>query len=406
MNKNYQKIIFAFIIAFLLLAYDIQYAYVYLAGLLVVILYIMYETNESFKKAVTLTQRKSEYEIKEIVDENEYHSKILSNLIKTMSMPMIFVDKDGIIVFTNQAFRNAFNIEHLRGKEYKDLFSGQLLNIVEQSYVFENKLNTVVNIDEHYYQIESTPLFKDDIVFDGTIILFTDVSQMKEIEKMQKQFFSDVSHELKTPMAAIIGSVEILQQNGIKDEKTFEEFMGILLKESNRMQGIINDILELARLEQPKSQIEYVSVNIKEAIKECVQLFESVANEKNISLIYHCKIEEEVTIDFATLKTTLNNLVSNAIKYSDGGVVTIKSEIKNNDLIIRVQDEGIGISQEHLPFIFDRFYQVDRSRTSKKSTGLGLSIVKKMVELNNGTIKVESVPGVGTMFKVKIPLTH
>lgn len=406
MNKNYQKIIFAFIIAFLLLIYDIQYAYVYVAGLLVVMLYIMYESNKSFKQAVTITQRKSETEIKEIVDENEYHSKILSNLIKTMSMPMIFVDKDGVIIFTNQSFRNAFNIEHLRGENYKDLFTGQLLNIVEQSYVFENKLNTVVNINDHYYQIESTPLFKDEIVFDGTIILFTDVSQMKEIEKMQKQFFSDVSHELKTPMAAIIGSIEILQQNGIKDEKTFDEFMGILLKESNRMQGIINDILELARLEQPKSQIEYVSVNVKEAIKECVQLFEPVANEKNISLIYHNKVEGEVTIDYSTLKTTLNNLVSNAIKYSEGGVVTIKSEIKHNDLVIRVQDEGIGISQEHLPFIFDRFYQVDRSRTSKKSTGLGLSIVKKMVELNNGTIKVESVPGVGTMFKVKIPLIH
>ena len=178
-------------------------------------------------------------------------------------------------------------------------------------------------------------------------VLFTDVSKMKEIEDMQKQFLSDVSHELKTPMSAIIGSVEILKRDGLDSPEIFQEFMDILLKESYRMQNIINDILELSRL---------------------------------------------------------SNFISNAIKYSNDGVITIKTKKENNMFVLSVQDEGMGIPKNKLNYIYDRFYQVDKSRSSKISTGLGLSIVKKIVELNQGTIDVESTLGIGSTFTVKLPI--
>ena len=109
-------------------------------------------------------------------------------------------------------------------------------------------------------------------------------------------------------------------------------------------------------------------------------------------------------LDYTTVKTILNNLVSNAIKYSNAGVISIKCNYKDDNLIIVVQDEGVGISKDNIPFIFDRFFQVDRSRIKKLWTCLGLSIVKKMVELNNGTIDVESTPGIGTTFTVTLPI--
>ena len=400
MNRNYQKIIFCFIVASILLIWNSSYAFIYLCGFTLVMIYLVYDINKQNLQQIDFYRQKKENEIREVEGEKDFNHKILNSLIKTMNLPMIFINCKGTIIFTNQSFRDAFNIKHLRGKYYKDIFVGQLLNVVDQSYVFERKFSTVTEINERYYQIESTPVFRNESFFFGSIILFTDVSQVKEIEKMQKQFFSDISHELKTPMSAIIGSVEILQKEGIQNKETFDEFMGILLKESYRMQNIIEDILELSRLEQPRVTLSPKLIDVDSIVKDTVELFEPLAKDKHLSMVYQTKVSKELMLDYATVKTILNNLVSNAIKYSNSGVISIKAFNDKDKLTLIVQDEGIGISKDDIPLIYDRFFQVDRSRSKKLGTGLGLSIVKRMVELNNGSISVESDQGIGSVFTV------
>ena len=404
MNKNYQKIIFCFIVVSILFIWNSSYAFVYLCGFTLIMIYLVYDINKQNLQQIDFYRQKKENEIREVEGEKDFNHKILNSLIKTMNLPMIFINCKGTIIFTNQSFRDAFNIKHLRGKYYKDIFVGQLLNVVDQSYVFERKFSTVTEINERYYQIESTPVFRNESFFDGSIILFTDVSQVKEIEKMQKQFFSDISHELKTPMSAIIGSVEILQKEGIQNKETFEEFMGILLKESYRMQNIIEDILELSRLEQPRVTLSPKLIDVDSIVKDTVELFEPLAKDKHLSMFYQTKVSKELMLDYATVKTILNNLVSNAIKYSNSGVISIKAFNDKDKLTLVVQDEGIGISKDDIPLIYDRFFQVDRSRSKKLGTGLGLSIVKRMVELNNGNISVESDQGIGSVFTVVLPI--
>lgn len=404
MNKNYQKVIFSAIIVIILMIWNFNYSYIYLIGFMIAMLFIVYDTNRYYQQQINFYKREKENEIREVEGEKDFNHKILNSLIKTMNLPMIFVNKEGTIIFTNQSFRDAFKIKHLRGKYYKDIFTDQLLNIVDQSYIFERKFSTAVCIDERYYQIETTPVFRDDVAFDGSIILFTDVTQVKEIEKMQKQFFSDISHELKTPMSAIIGSVEILQKEGIQNKETFDEFMGILLKESYRMQNIIEDILELSRLEQPRVTLSPKLIDVDSIVKDTVELFDPLAKDKHLSMFYQTKVSKELMLDYATVKTILNNLVSNAIKYSNSGVISIKAFNDKDKLTLVVQDEGIGISKDDIPLIYDRFFQVDRSRSKKLGTGLGLSIVKRMVELNNGNISVESDQGIGSVFTVVLPI--
>ena len=404
MNKNYQKIIFCFIVVSILFIWNSSYAFVYLCGFTLIMIYLVYDINKQNLQQIDFYRQKKENEIREVEGEKDFNHKILNSLIKTMNLPMIFINCKGTIIFTNQSFRDAFNIKHLRGKYYKDIFVGQLLNVVDQSYVFERKFSTVTEINERYYQIESTPVFRNESFFDGSIILFTDVSQVKEIEKMQKQFFSDISHELKTPMSAIIGSVEILQKEGIQNKETFDEFMGILLKESYRMQNIIEDILELSRLEQPRVTLSQKLIDVDSIVKDTVELFEPLAKDKHLSMFYQTKVSKELMLDYATVKTILNNLVSNAIKYSNSGVISIKAFNDKDKLTLVVQDEGIGISKDDIPLIYDRFFQVDRSRSKKLGTGLGLSIVKRMVELNNGNISVESDQGIGSVFTVVLPI--
>ena len=383
-------------------------AYSILIMLVLILIYVVnaYQLEKHYQRMGRFMQRERDNELKEVEIENKYHEKILSQLIRSMNLPMLFVDKEGKIAFTNQSFRKGFEIPHLKGRYYKDIFVGEMLDLVEQCYVFERPLSTVVKIQSRYYQVESSPVFSDHekLIFDGTIVLFTDVSKMKEIEDMQKQFLSDVSHELKTPMSAIIGSVEILKRDGMESLEIFNEFMDILLKESYRMQNIINDILELSRLDQTKVSLDYQELDVKAVVKESMDLFEPLAKEKHLSLIYHNQIKEPLILDYSTIKMILSNFISNAIKYSNEGIITIKTKKADDTFILSVQDEGIGIPKNKLNYIYDRFYQVDKSRSSKISTGLGLSIVKKIVELNQGTIDVESSTGIGSTFTVKLPI--
>ena len=406
MTNNSIKVLVLGLIA-LLLAY-FNKAYSILIMLVLILIYVVnaYQLEKHYQRMGRFLQRERDNELKEVEIENKYHEKILSQLIRSMNLPMLFVDKEGKIAFTNQSFRKGFEIPHLKGRYYKDIFVGEMLDLVEQCYVFERPLSTVVKIQSRYYQVESSPVFSDHekLIFDGTIVLFTDVSKMKEIEDMQKQFLSDVSHELKTPMSAIIGSVEILKRDGMESPEIFNEFMDILLKESYRMQNIINDILELSRLDQTKVSLDYQELDVKAVVKESMDLFEPLAKEKHLSLIYHNQIKEPLILDYSTIKMILSNFISNAIKYSNEGIITIKTKKADDTFILSVQDEGIGIPKNKLNYIYDRFYQVDKSRSSKISTGLGLSIVKKIVELNQGTIDVESSAGIGSTFTVKLPI--
>lgn len=406
MTNNSIKVLVLGFIALLLTYFNKAYSILIMLVLILIYVVNVYQLEKHYQRMGRFMQRERDNELKEVEIENKYHEKILSQLIRSMNLPMLFVDKEGKIAFTNQSFRKGFEIPHLKGRYYKDIFVGEMLDLVEQCYVFERPLSTVVKIQSRYYQVESSPVFSDHekLIFDGTIVLFTDVSKMKEIEDMQKQFLSDVSHELKTPMSAIIGSVEILKRDGMESPEIFNEFMDILLKESYRMQNIINDILELSRLDQTKVSLDYQELDVKAVVKESMDLFEPLAKEKHLSLIYHNQIKEPLILDYSTVKTILSNFISNAIKYSNEGIITIKTKKEDDTFILSVQDEGIGIPKNKLNYIYDRFYQVDKSRSSKISTGLGLSIVKKIVELNQGTIDVESSVGIGSTFIVKLPI--
>ena len=406
MTNNSIKVLVLGLIALLLTYFNKAYSILIMLVLILIYVVNAYQLEKHYQRMGRFMQRERDNELKEVEIENKYHEKILSQLIRSMNLPMLFVDKEGKIAFTNQSFRKGFEIPHLKGRYYKDIFVGEMLDLVEQCYVFERPLSTVVKIQSRYYQVESSPVFSDHekLIFDGTIVLFTDVSKMKEIEDMQKQFLSDVSHELKTPMSAIIGSVEILKRDGMESLEIFNEFMDILLKESYRMQNIINDILELSRLDQTKVSLDYQELDVKAVVKESMDLFEPLAKEKHLSLIYHNQIKEPLILDYSTIKMILSNFISNAIKYSNEGIITIKTKKADDTFILSVQDEGIGIPKNKLNYIYDRFYQVDKSRSSNISTGLGLSIVKKIVELNQGTIDVESSTGIGSTFTVKLPI--
>ncbi|HPU42805.1 MAG: ATP-binding protein [Dictyoglomaceae bacterium] len=235
------------------------------------------------------------------------------------------------------------------------------------------------------------------------ILALRDISMLKELDRMKSEFVANVSHELKTPLTAIKGYSELLMKMKLPPEKV-RNYYEIINKEAERLTQLINDLLEVSRIESGRIELRRDVVELRKIIKERATFFQTQTTKHKIILQFP---EYPVLVlgDSARLSQVFHNLLDNAIKYSpNGGNVTIRVTDKIEEIIIDVQDQGIGIPPEHLPHIFDRFYRVDSSlRKTSGGTGLGLSIVKSIIEAHNGKISVASKLGEGTNFTIRIP---
>jgi two-component system phosphate regulon sensor histidine kinase PhoR len=226
---------------------------------------------------------------------------------------------------------------------------------------------------------------------------------MKMLERMKKDFVVSVTHELRTPLTAIKGFVETMEEEADKEK---QNYLRIIKRNTDRLVRIVNDLLSLSEMEEKGVLVEREEVNLKESVENILKIFEHEAKEKKLYLKLHA--DEKLPLihaDSFRLEQTFINLIENALKYTEKGGVTIVLKTKDKEAVIEVRDTGIGISAEHLPRIFERFYTVDKAHSRRLGgTGLGLSIVKHIVLLHGGTIEVKSDLGLGTTFTVTLPL--
>lgn len=229
------------------------------------------------------------------------------------------------------------------------------------------------------------------------------VLAMKKVENMRREFVSNVTHELKTPLTSIKGFVETLKAGAIEDPKIAHKFLDIIEIESDRLSNLISDTLLLSEIES-KKDTKREPCDVNAVITEVVELLQPKVKE-HVRLIFHPDSSVcPYSCNRDRLKQLLINLVDNGLKATEFGAVTITCRSTVSQLVIEVSDTGIGMEEEQLDRIFERFYRVDKGRSKAQGgTGLGLSIVKHIVELYNGTIEVASKPGVGTEFTVKLP---
>jgi two-component system phosphate regulon sensor histidine kinase PhoR len=245
----------------------------------------------------------------------------------------------------------------------------------------------------------------------GMLFLLQEVTEIRRLEKMRSEFVANVSHELKTPVAAVKGFAETLLGGGVTDEKTARSFLQIIYDENERLNRLIGDILELSKIESKRVQLECSPVHLIEFFGSVLETLSKVAEKKKITL--SADVPEELFIegDEDKLRQIFMNLLSNAINYTqDGGnvrviVANIQKADGSESVRFTVSDTGMGIPRKDLPRIFERFYRVDKARSrSSGGTGLGLSIVKHLVELHHGSITVESDLGIGSSFILELPL--
>jgi two-component system phosphate regulon sensor histidine kinase PhoR len=241
----------------------------------------------------------------------------------------------------------------------------------------------------------------------GALIVLNDVTRLRKLENIRREFVANVSHEIKTPITAISGFVETLHAGSIKDPKDTERFLAIIMKHVNRLNTIIEDLLSLSRIEEKAEKEEVVLAvgRVKDVLQTAIQLCEVKAASKRINLELSCNEDIVAEINHPLLEQAVVNLLDNAIKYSNNGsAIQIKAEQTDDETIISVSDQGCGIDKEHLSRLFERFYRVDKARSRKLGgTGLGLAIVKHIVQAHRGRVSVESTPEEGSVFTIYLP---
>ncbi|MBM6615664.1 PAS domain S-box protein [Desemzia sp. RIT804] len=335
----------------------------------------------------------------------------LYELINHLVIGVMLLDNQRNIQMVNPAMNRILgeDTSKLLGKTYVEAIKSYgLSHIIERAYRRKKAQN-----NEIYFYYPHDKIVDANIVpINGknpgelnVIVLLYDITEIRRLEKVRTDFVANASHELRTPVTALKGFAETLLDGAKEDKEVLDQFLEIMLKESIRLDSIVNDILELSRVEQKQVPVNAEDVIISEAVESTFKLVKQKAEIKQMELSI---IEEEAVIietDLSRLKQVLANLINNAIVYTqEQGKVVVKIRKEDEYAVIEVSDNGIGIPEDEQGRVFERFYRVDKARSRNSGgTGLGLSIVKYLVENLNGSITVKSKLGLGTTFTVKLP---
>jgi two-component system, OmpR family, phosphate regulon sensor histidine kinase PhoR len=350
--------------------------------------------------------------LQELTKSQEMQQDRLSALIENMGAGLVLIDSRGFINLINKGFVEIFHLDpskYLNKLYYEVVDSEEICHLVAEVFRTEQKVNKQLSIplliERKFFMVYGVPIIGKNNVWKGVLLVFHDITELKKLEQMRKDFVANVSHELKTPVTSIKGFTETLLDGAMNNKETLESFLSIILKESDRLQTLIQELLDLSKIEQQGFQLVLRELDVKILLEDVITLLSGKAEAKNISLEFYCKQEKvQIIGDVDRLKQVFINLIVNAITYSpSGGEVKIILLEHNDKVRIHVKDTGVGIKKEEIPRIFERFYRVDRARSRNSGgTGLGLAIVKHLVEAHHGQISVRSSLGEGSEFILEL----
>ena len=331
-------------------------------------------------------------------------------LFNSMLEGLLLLDRNRRIYLANRAFKNLFGIKtELRGKTIMEaLRVRELAEIVErvegegQMFDYELKLP---DLSERWLQVNAAAISNSAGEREGTILVFHDLTRLKQLERTREEFVANVSHELRTPLSLIKGYVETLLDGARNNPEVAERFLKIIERNAQRLDLLIQDLLTISALEAGRVKLNLQTVELRPLVEKVLGDLKPPADNKSISFVNQLP-DLIATADVGRLEQVFANLVDNAIKYGrTQGTVTIGGgKTEDGRIEVFVQDDGPGIPPESLDRIFERFYRVDKARSREQGgTGLGLSIVKHIVQNHGGKVWVKSEPGKGATFFFTLP---
>lgn len=334
-------------------------------------------------------------------------------VFRSMVEGVIAFDMDQHVISMNKAAADLFNVdlESAPGRELPEVIRNTtFLRFVDQAIESDQTTEGEIILGQHGERIlQATGTVLRDVRQNviGALVVLNDVSRLRRLERVRRDFVANVSHELRTPITSIKGFVETLLDGALRDPEEAEHFLRIVGKQADRLNAIIEDLLILSRMEQEaeKAEITLERGSLCQVLHAATELCSPAASQKGVEITTECLPDLNAHMNAPLLEQAVVNLLDNAVKYSEpGSRVHLEGWQMEHEVVIQVQDQGCGISPEHLPRLFERFYRVDKARSrSLGGTGLGLAIVKHIVQAHAGTVSVESQLGRGSVFSIKLP---
>lgn len=372
------------------------------------------ETTEiaAVAEAMNLMAADLDTRINTIVNQRNEREAILAS----MSEGVLALDAGERIVSLNKAAARFLEIdpEKATGKLIHEAVRNvDLHNLVDRTQHNPETLETEVVLPggtERHYQVHGTALSDAAGARIGTVLVFTDITRLKKLETIRRDFVANVSHELKTPITAITGSVETLLDGAVEDQEDQRRFLNMIARHADRLNSLTEDLLSLSRLESEadRSDEKCVRSSIAGIIESATQACREVSKARRVTVTTQCAADLEAELNPTQIEQAITNLIDNALKASDpDSTVSVQADMVGNEIVIAVEDRGYGIPAQHLPRLFERFYRVDRARSREAGgTGLGLAIVKHIALNHGGRVTVDSSPGNGSTFRMHLPLAH
>ena len=344
----------------------------------------------------------------EMIRKNE---RRLNSIIESMESGLIMIDATGKVSLANRSFERMFGIPErdLIGRSFKQLTHPyDIRSLITECAEKNIRIRKEIHLyypEEKMLEANLAPMWveKNGV---GVVVVFHDLTAIRRLEQLRKDFVANVSHELKTPITSIRGFAETLLDGAMSDQETCREFLRIIHEESLRLERLIGDLLDLTRIESKKMSLKWEQVAVESLLEKVSKTVKDRILSKGLSFSLEIPSPFEVEVDQDRFRQILLNLLSNSMNYTPhGGCITVRATCDSKEWTLEIRDTGIGIPEEDLPRIFERFYRVDKARSRDSGgTGLGLAIVKHLVEVHQGKIDVESHVGQGTTFRLTFPL--
>ena len=346
-------------------------------------------------------------ELRDKLNEVSSRKNQIETILLHMTDGIIAFNMKGEIILINPAAKKFLSISP-EDNNFEDIFAKFKLDInMEKVIYLETWTSTEqrIQVDDGYVKVLFAPFKNEDDRPDGVIAVIQDITEHVKLDNMQKELVADVSHELKTPITSIMGYADTLLEGGY-DEETQAKFLNVIASESRRMARLVTDLLTLSRYDSNKKKTQKESFDLGELVKRCQEKLAIEIKKKGHKV--NCFVTADVPLVYADkddIERVVLNILTNSIKYTpDNGEIKIYVGFVYNDAYIKIFDNGIGIPEDDLSRIFERFYRVDKARTREMGgTGLGLSIAKEILDKNGGSIDIKSKVGEGTEVVIRIP---